>query len=121
MGYIYQFDKRNGKTYVYEKTKKTNPKTGEIVDARKIIGRLDKETNTIVPTGKKGPKPKTNTQSKRSGSIITDYSSLYKEVNIQLAIKREELKALHAKYDHMSAKMNQLENILEEALRILKS
>ena len=41
MGYIYQHDKRNGKTYVYEKVKKINPKTGMEVDARKIVGRLD--------------------------------------------------------------------------------
>ena len=50
MGYIYQHDKRNGKTYVYEKVKKINPKTGMEVDARKIVGRLDPETNTIIPT-----------------------------------------------------------------------
>ena len=43
MGYIYQHDKRNGKTYVYEKVKKINPKTGMEVDARKIVGRLDPE------------------------------------------------------------------------------
>ena len=121
MGYIYQHDKRNGKTYVYEKVEKVNPKTGEIVNARKIIGRLDPETNTIVPTGKKGPKPKVTTQHKKSESEVPDYSALYKETNIQLIKKNEELQLLNEKYEQMAKKLSQLEVVIEECLRVIKS
>lgn len=121
MGYIYQHDKRNGKTYVYEKVKKIDPKTGMEVDGRKIIGRLDTETNTIIPTGKKGPKPKKDKTRKDSESIIPDYSSLYKEANIQLIKKNEELHLLNDKYSQIVQKMNRLETLLEECLRMIKS
>ena len=121
MGYIYQHDKRNGKTYVYEKVKKINPKTGMEVDARKIVGRLDPETNTIIPTGKKGPRPKKEPQHKNSGSAIPDYSSLYKEANIQLVKKNEEFHSLNEKYNHIVQKMKHLETVFEEGLRIIKS
>ncbi|MBQ8092897.1 MAG: hypothetical protein IJ242_04905 [Clostridia bacterium] len=121
MGYIFQYDKRNGKTYVYEKVKKVNPKTGEVVNARKIIGRLDKETNTIVPTGRKGPKPRSTSQRKKSESVVPDYSTLYKETNIQLIKRNEEFQLLNEKYAMVSQKINRLEAIMEDCLRIIKS
>ena len=79
------------------------------------------ETNTIIPTGKKGPRPKKEPQHKNSGSAIPDYSSLYKEANIQLVKKNEEFHSLNEKYNHIVQKMKNLETVFEEGLRIIKS
>lgn len=50
MGIIYQKDKRSGITYAYENQSFWDPELKRSRSKRKLIGRVDPETNEIVPT-----------------------------------------------------------------------
>lgn len=50
MGIVYQTDKRSGITYAYENQSFWDPELKRSKSKRKLIGRVDPETNEIVPT-----------------------------------------------------------------------
>lgn len=50
MGIIYQTDKRSGITYAYENQSFWDPELKRSKSKRKLIGRVDPETNEIIPT-----------------------------------------------------------------------
>jgi hypothetical protein len=50
MAVVKQFDKRTGKTYVYESTYYWDAEKRQSRSTRKCIGRFDPETNEVVPT-----------------------------------------------------------------------
>ena len=50
MGIVYQKDKRSGITYAYENQSFWDPELKRSKSKRKLIGRVDPETNEIVPT-----------------------------------------------------------------------
>lgn len=58
MGIIKQFVKSTGTTYVYDSESYWDPVKKQSRSRRKLIGKLDPETGEVVPTGKKGRKPK---------------------------------------------------------------
>ncbi|MBR5757687.1 MAG: IS1634 family transposase [Thermoguttaceae bacterium] len=54
MAIVRQFDKRSGKTYVYESTSYWDKGKKQPRSIRKLIGRLDSESGEIVPTDGRG-------------------------------------------------------------------
>ena len=50
MGIVYQTDKRSGITYAYENQSFWDPELKRSKSKRKLIGRVDPETNEIIPT-----------------------------------------------------------------------
>ena len=54
MAIVRQFDKRSGKTYVYESTSYWDKEKKQPRSIRKLIGRLDSESGEIVPTDGRG-------------------------------------------------------------------
>ena len=56
MGIIYQKDKRTGITYAYESTAVWDKEKKQSRAKRHLIGRVDPETNEIVPTDGRGRK-----------------------------------------------------------------
>lgn len=59
MGIVTQYHKDTDTTYVYESESYYDPSKKQSRSKRKLIGKLDKETGEIIPTGKRGPKKKT--------------------------------------------------------------
>ena len=120
MGYIYQYDKRHDVTYVYEKVQKSNPQTGSPVWGRKIVGKLDPKTNTVVPTGNRGRKPAeiSNSKSHQSSSIV-DYAEQYKEANIKLKETQAMLNECTQKLAEHEYQIAQLRSLLTQAFELL--
>jgi len=56
MGIIYQNDKRSGITYAYENTAYWDKEKKVSRSKRTLIGRVDEETGSIVPTDGRGKK-----------------------------------------------------------------
>ena len=54
MSIIHQYDNRVGVTYVYNVEDTYDNATGQTRSRRKLIGKLDQETNEVIPTGKRG-------------------------------------------------------------------
>ena len=50
VGIVYQTDKRSGITYAYENQSFWDPELKISKSKRKLIGRVDPETNEIIPT-----------------------------------------------------------------------
>jgi len=50
MAIIKQLDKRSGITYVYDSKSYRDPETKKVRSKRTLLGRLDPETNEIIPT-----------------------------------------------------------------------
>ncbi len=120
MGYIYQYDKRHNVTYVYEKAEKIDPKTGKTVHGRKIVGRLDPETNTIVATGKRGRKPtKEKKQPVSSHPDTTDYAQQYKETNIELKKAQDLLNEANQQVATYQDQLSQIRALLSQGMHVL--
>ena len=58
MSIVKQTNKKTGITYVYESHSYWDPEKKQAWSKRKLIGKLDPVTGDIIPTGKKGPKKK---------------------------------------------------------------
>lgn len=105
------FNKQNGVTYVYEVTEnywdkeKKRPKT-----KRKLIGKIDPETNEIVPTSRKR-KPAYHSDGK-------DYRILYESAITDSAKKEESL--LKFKGELESALMDEQTRLAEIERKVLE-
>jgi len=50
MSIVYQKDKRSGLTYVYESESWWDKQKKQSRSRRRLVGRLDEETGTVIPT-----------------------------------------------------------------------
>lgn len=74
MGRVSQYNKETDTTYVYESESYYDPEKKQSRSKRKLIGKIDKETGKIVPTGKRGPRKRTKKQTdaeKRGAASVT--------------------------------------------------
>lgn len=62
MAIIYQRNRSNNTTYVFESESFWDSEKKQSRSKRRCIGKLDEETGEIVPTGKRGRKKKENPQ-----------------------------------------------------------
>ena len=58
MALIKQYHKDTDTTYVYESISYWDEEKKQSRSKRRVIGKLDPETGEIIPTGKRGRKPK---------------------------------------------------------------
>ena len=63
---VSQYNKKTDTTYIYESESYYDPDKKQSRSRRKLIGKIDKETGEIVPTGKRGPKKKSGSQAVRN-------------------------------------------------------
>lgn len=62
MARVSQYNREMDTTYVYESESYYDPEKKQSRSKRKLIGKIDKETGEIVPTGKRGPRKKKKDQ-----------------------------------------------------------
>ena len=60
MGIVKSYQKKTDTTYVYESEAYWDPEKKQSRSKRRLIGKIDKETGEIVPTGKRGRKKRTS-------------------------------------------------------------
>jgi chromosome segregation ATPase len=74
MAIIKQYHKDTDTTYVYDSVSYWNEEKGQSRSKRRLIGKIDPETGEIIPTGKRGRKPKAESSENNS-----ELNRLYEE------------------------------------------
>ena len=120
MAIIKQYHPDTQTTYVYESTYYWDADKQQSRSKRKLIGKVDPKTGETVPTGKRGPKKRSNTGASvqtapaevPSGEETIPYRT-YREsqqriadLTLALAEKEKENKALRKRNEDLSRTLN---------------
>lgn len=108
-------DKRTGITYVYSSESYWDKELKAPRNHKKLIGKIDKETGEIIPTGKRGRRPKNVSPSPEG----TDYKDLYEEAKERLLRKDQEIQALQSELSELKASLKQAGQKLDKIRSIL--
>ena len=88
---VKHYDKKTGKTRVYESTPHYDPVTKQSRSKRKYLGTIDTETGELIPSsGRKGRTPSKNSATIPDGGLSAKIALLEKTV----ASKEEEIASL---------------------------
>lgn len=93
MAIIKQYHKDTNTTYVYESISYWDAEKGQSRSRRKCIGKIDPDTGTMIPTGKRGRKKKEQL-SQQSSEELSGMKALYEQSQkeiVSLNIKTSEL------------------------------
>lgn len=98
---VQHYDKKTGKTRVYESTPHYDPITKQSRPKRKYLGTLDSETGELIPSsGRRGrtasSKNATNRESDSSSAKITELQKSIAARDEEITSLRYEIKALKA-------------------------
>lgn len=96
---VKHYDKKTGKTRVYESTPHYDPITKQSRPKRKYLGTLDPETGELIPSsGRRGRPPsiKNNTTSNTSGpsAKVIDLERIISDKDAEIAALTSEVKFL---------------------------
>ena len=110
MAIIKQYHKDTDTTYVYESISYWDEEKKQSRSKRRVIGKLDPETGEIIPTGKRGRKPKEATAP--AAGIPAELPQLYEDSQARI----KELTLTIDKKDHEIAGLRKEIRFLKEAL-----
>lgn len=112
---------RNSKTgilYAYEQTAKWDATKKQSRPTRKYLGRVDEETNTIIPsTGRKG-RPKTDRDVPTMPDPAEEYPELlrkYRSLSKELETCQQELSEVKAENKNLRRKVREAGKLLNNA------
>lgn len=108
-------DNRTGIVYVYESESYWDKELKAPRNHKKLIGRLDEETGEVVPTGKKGRKPKAEN---REGDAA-DYKALYEASEGRCAQKDQQILELRQELAEAKRELKQAAQTLEKIKSLL--
>lgn len=96
---VKHYDKKTGKTRVYESTPHYDPVTKQSRPKRKYLGTLDPETNELIPSsGRRGrssaPKNNTTIQNASSSDKLSDLKEIISEKDAEISSLKAEIKVL---------------------------
>ncbi|MBQ9010169.1 MAG: hypothetical protein IJ088_12700 [Clostridia bacterium] len=127
---VHCFNQKTNTTYCYECENYKDPETGAWKSRRKLLGKLD-ENGKIVPTGKRGRKPKP--VSEPNPEVRETKAALRKEVEREireevtaeyqgrlLALQEENI-SLKGENDRLSATLNALLRQSEEMMGTIQN
>ena len=114
---VKHYDKKTGKTRVYESTPHYDPVTRQSRPKRKYLGTLDPETGELIPSsGRRGRRPSSK------NVTTTDVNNASKEViALQKAVseKEAEILSLQAEVNTLKATVRSYEKICNSISNIL--
>ena len=98
---VHHYDKKTGKTRVYESTPHYDPVTKQSRPKRKYLGTLDSETGELIPSsGRRGrtasPKNVTTTEDSYAATKIADLQKTISDKEKEIHFLKSELKVLKA-------------------------
>ena len=102
-------DKRTGITYVYSSESYWDKDLKAPRNRKKLIGKIDEATGEVVPTGRRGRKPKDGGAARND-----DYRKLYEESEKQLLEKDHEIQELKAQLSETRRLLKQLQQTLDK-------
>ena len=123
MAIIKQYHKDTDTTYVYESISYWDEEKKQSRSKRRVIGKLDPETGEIVPTGKRGRKPK-EAEAVSSGAPA-ELTRLYAESqtrireltlavdqkDIEIASLKKEIQCLRSAFLQIDKRLSQCRDI----------
>ena len=110
MAIIKQYHKDTDTTYVYESISYWDEEKKQSRSKRRVIGKLDPETGEIIPTGKRGRKPKEAPA--QPAGVPAELPQLYEESQARI----KELTLMIDKKDHEIAGLQKEIRSLKDAL-----
>jgi hypothetical protein len=117
MAIVKQTNKKTGITYVYESHSYRDKETKQPRSKRKLIGRIDEATGTIVPTRQKS---EVVTTGKSVGTNNSKETSAYSSLLESLKEKEETIKSQRAEIDKLRRERQRLSGELEAIVNKLK-
>lgn len=118
MGIVKQYHKDTDTTYVYESESYYDPEKKQSRSKRRVIGKIDKETGEIIPTGKRGPRKKKGTSGDvaSSGTDRSDVELLKETIEEQ----EKKIKLLTSRIDVLEKEKGELQAVCGEAAMLRK-
>ena len=123
MATIRQYDPRTDTTYVYESKKYYDREQHKSKTKRRLIGKIDKATGEIVPTGPRGrprirPEP---VQESGAASDFTDYKSLYESYAKDSRIKASQIQDLKSQLEDEKGARREFESTLRKVQSLINA
>ena len=105
-------DKRTGITYVYESESYWDKEKKQPRSHRKLIGKIDPETNEIIPTGPRGRKKGTGTEPEKSNDHHqgSELVAMLEDKNRQIRELKEENRDLRKRNEDILKKLSDILN-----------
>ena len=106
---VQHYDKKTGKTRVYESTPHYDPVTKQSRPKRKYLGTLDTETGDLIPSsGRRGRRPSSeNVTAAEKNAAPAQISGLQKSISA----KESEIASLQAEVKNLKAAIRSYEKI----------
>ena len=115
---VRHYDKKTGKTRVYESTPHYDPVTKQSRPKRKYLGTLDPETGELIPSSRR--RGRTSSSDNKTTNTATDSSSSrIKSLEKSLADKNDEISALQSEIKALRATIRSFEKICSSISAIL--
>lgn len=119
MAIVKQYHKDTGITYVYESVSYWDEEKKQSRSKRRLIGKLNPETGEIIPTGKRGPKPKEGQE--EAPDRYEEYRKEIKELTLTVDRKNLEIDDLRRENGKLRALLEQLGKQLNELQALIHS
>lgn len=119
MAIVKQYHKDTDTTYVYESTSYWDEEKKQSRSKRRVIGKLDPETGEIIPTGKRGRKPKDaasapaveNTELTR---LYEEGQARIKELSLEVNRKDQEIASLRKEIRQLKEMLGRIDTHLAQ-------
>ena len=119
MAIIKQYHKDTDTTYVYESVSYWDEEKKQSRSKRRVIGKIDPETGEIIPTGRRGRKPKEATVS--PAAVPAELPQLYensqariKELTLMIDKKDQEIAGLRKEIQSLKNALSQIDRRLSQ-------
>lgn len=117
---VKHFDKKSGKTRVYESTPHYDPVTRQSRPKRKYLGTLDPETGELIPSsGRRGrtasSKNVTATEEDAASARIREFQKIISEKETEITSLQSEVKTLKATVRAYEKVCTSISNTLRKA------
>lgn len=110
MAIVKQYHKDTDTTYVYESVSYWDEEKKQSRSKRRVIGKLDPETGEIIPTGKRGRKPKDAAPAPAGEN--TELTRLYEEGQARIKELSLELNQKDLEIASLTKEIRQLKELL---------
>ena len=95
MGYVTLYNKKLDTTYVYESQSYYDPGKKQSRSRRQLVGKLDKETGEVIPTGQRGaPRKKVAPEEKEAAAADVQMAERIRGQEKELALLKDRVERL---------------------------
>lgn len=120
---VHHYDKKTGKTLVYESTPHYDPVTKQSRPKRKYLGTLDPETNELIPTsGRRGRKPGVKNTPKNKTTNTPDIKDIpYADLQQAVLNRDNEIAALKDQINTLKSNLEKYEKAFASISKAMSS